>query len=535
MKHSLFKRLGLGLALAGLVSTSALAQADARPTVTVAVQQLSVFGVLSPVREYSNVALREYYSFLEPLVEYERQKPDLPVKPGLATSWKRVDARTVELALRRGVIFHNGDEMTAEDVAFTFGPEHMFGKGDANATGEGREPPAAAVANIKSLWPSLEKVEAVDKYTVRFINKEPDFTMEGRLSRIGSEIISKRAFLETPNWNAWSRKPVGTGPFKVVEFKQDNILLLEAHDAYWGGKPSARQLRFVVVPEIGSRVNGMLSGEYDFITDLPPDQVKTITANSKYEVVGGPVTNHRLIAFNKNFPALKDPRVRLAMSLAIDRKLIADTLFDGRVAIPKGLQWDYFGSMLAKDWESIGYDPARAKALLAEAGYKGEPISYRALAFNYYTNQVPVSQIMTEMWRAVGLNVVLEMKENWGGVLGETPTRGLRDWSNSAPYNDPVSSIVSQHCPRGQQQQFGEWANDEFNRLCELLEKSSDMPERQKAFRRMLEIAERDDPAYVVLYQTTLLYGKRKDIQWMWSGLQSMDFRAENLKFTRLP
>jgi len=105
------------------------------------------------------------------------------VAPGLAVSWKRIDERTVELRLRPGVIFHNGDEMTAEDVAFSFGPERMFGMGTANATGETREPPAAAVSSIRSLWPALERVEVIDRYTIRFVNKAPDPTMEGRLKQ----------------------------------------------------------------------------------------------------------------------------------------------------------------------------------------------------------------------------------------------------------------------------------------------------------------------------------------------------------------
>jgi peptide/nickel transport system substrate-binding protein len=515
--------------LAAVMTVSA--QTDTRPVLRIGVQQLTTTGKLEAVGEYSNVALRGFYSFLEPLIDYQRQDPKTPVAPGLAVSWKRIDERTVELRLRPGVIFHNGDEMAAEDVAFSFGPERMFGMGTANATGETREPPAAAVSSIRSLWPALERVEVIDRYTIRFVNKAPDPTMEGRLSRIGSEIISKRAFLEAPNWNAWARKPVGTGPYKVSEFSNDNILVLDAHDAYWGGKPPVRQIRWVVVPEVASRVSGLLSGQYDFITDVPPDQAKAINADPRFEVVGGPVNNHRILNFDKNHPALKDARVRQAMTHAIDRKLIADTLFDGRVDVPKGLQWPFYGAFYDQEWQNPAFDLAKAKRLLAEAGYKGEPIQYRALGYNYYTNQVPVSQVVAEMWRAAGLNVQIETRENWTQVLEKSPGRGIRDWSNSAPYNDPVASMVSQHCPRGQQQQIGEWANEEFNNLCTVLESSGDTAARQAAFRRMLQIIEVEDPGYILLYQTTLLYAKRKDIAWTFSPLQSMDFRAGNLSF----
>ena len=106
--------------------------------------------------------------------------------------------------------------------------------------------------------------------------------------------------------------------------------------------------------------------------------------------------------------------------------------------------------------------------------------------------------------------------------------RAVRDWSNSAPYNDPVSSLVAQHGPQGQQQQIGEWANAELNQLSELLETSIDRPARRKAFRRMLEIAEREDPAYTVLHQNAVFTAKPKAIKWKASPAFAMDFRPGN-------
>ena len=98
------------------------------------------------------------------------------------------------------------------------------------------------------MWPALERVEAVDRYTVRFVNRRPDVTLEGRIQRYGSEIVSKRAFLAAENWLAFVQKPVGTGPYRVREFKPDQSLVLEAFDGYWGGRPPIREVRFLVVP-----------------------------------------------------------------------------------------------------------------------------------------------------------------------------------------------------------------------------------------------------------------------------------------------
>lgn len=523
------------------------ARADDRPEITVAVQQIVNSGALDVLRERSNVGSRVFYSFYEGLIDYERQDPDLPQKPGLAVEWKQVDDRTVELKLRPDVRFHNGDVMTADDVVFTFSPER-FGLLDeqkeaqkegrtlfaatASQNASGKVPPPEVTAVAMRAWPNLDRVEKVDNMTVRFVSKVPDPTLQGRISRGGAEILSKRAYREAASWLDFARRPVGTGPYKVVEFRPDNVLVLEAHDAYWGGKPPIEELRFVVVPEVASRVNGLLSGEYDFITDVPPDQIATIEDNAGFEVVGGPITNHRLMVFDKNNGPMQDPRIRRAMTHAIDRESIVQALWDGRTRVPAGLQWEYYGDMFLAGWEVPKYDLELARKLVREAGYDGEPIIFRVLN-NYYTNQVSTAQINAEAFRQIGLNVQIEMKENWQQIFDtDSGPRMVRDWSNSAPFPDPVASIVNQHCQNGQQQQVGEWANEEFNALCIKLETSTDLEERQETFRRMLEIAEREDPAYTVLHQNAIFYGKRKDIDWKWSALQSMDFRAENFRIT---
>src|SRR5437773_1026446 len=106
-----------------------------------------------------------------------------------------------------------------------------------SASVEGKTLPPKVVGNAKRNWPSHEKVEAVDRYTVRFVNRVPDVTLEGRLAGPASEIISRRGILEAKSWIEWSRKPVATGTYKVREFRPDESLVLDAHDDYWGGRP----------------------------------------------------------------------------------------------------------------------------------------------------------------------------------------------------------------------------------------------------------------------------------------------------------
>lgn len=536
------RRLLLALPVMGALAGAAAAQTtpDNRPVITVAVQQIVTSGALEPLREQSNVGARIFDSIFENLIEVDKTG-DLRLKPGLAESFVRIDDRTIEFTLRRGVKFHDGREMTAEDVVFTFGRERMWGGDAAPAAGgqlfaQGAQTatnvPREAVAIAGRLLPAFGSMEAVGPYTVRYTNAVPDLTLEGRLTRNGTEIISRAAFVAAENWGAWARRPVGTGPYRVKEFRPDNILVLEAHDEYWGGRPPIRELRFVVVPEIATRVNGLVSGQFDFITDLPPDQFRAVERSPRHDVVGGAILNHRLLVFDKNHPRLQDARIRRALTHAIDRNLIVEALFQGRTSVPAGLQWEYYGPMFHADWTVPAYDPALARRLLAEAGYRGEVIPYR-VASGYYTNQVPTAQALEQMWRAVGLNVQLQMVENWQQIFDRSNPanpRAIRDWSNSAPFNDPISSIVNQHCQRGQQQQAGEWTNEEFNNLCTVLETSTDQTLRRATFRRMLEIIEREDPGYTVLHRSVLYFGKRRDIEWKPSPTQAMDFRASNFR-----
>jgi peptide/nickel transport system substrate-binding protein len=524
-----------------LLPRFAIAQADNRPTISIAVQQVATSANLETVRERSNVGERVQMSIFEGLIARNYQGKLEPL-PGLAESWRRIDERTVELSLRKGVKFHNGDEMNADDVVFTFGPERMFGPGYSSSSSktmfttvmtrdsvEGKTLPPEVVGIAKRTWPSLEKVEAVDKYTVRFVNRVPDVTMEGRLAGAASEIISRRGFVDAKSWLDWSRKPVATGPYKVREFKPDEMLILDAHDDYWGGRPPIKTIRFVVVPEVSSRINGLLTGEYQFACDIPPDQVSTIEKEPKFEVQGGLVTNHRITVFDKHHKTLVDPRVRQAITHAIDRQAIVDSLWAGRTRVPPGLQWEFYDKMFVEGWTVPAFDPDKARALLKAANYKGDPIPFRVLN-NYYTNQVGTAQVLAEMCRSVGLNITIEMRENWQQVFEQNGQRAVRDWSNSAAFSDPISSIVAQHGPQGQQQQAQEWDNAEMNTLCGTMETEFDMPKRKAMFKRMLEICEREDPAYTVLHQTATFTAKRKDIAWKAAPAFQMDFRAGNFK-----
>lgn len=530
--------LGLMGAAAGSLILPRMGSAQSnRRSITVAVQKITNNNTLDVWNEQSNVGERVFFPNLWEGLINRNWMGDQGGVPGLATEWKRLDDKTLELKLRQGVKFHNGDEMTADDVVFSFSDERVFAgtqpDGGATLYAENFQPktdkelPAGVPGVGRRLWPALRGVEAVDKYTVRFHNASPDVTLEGRLIAFGSQIASRRAWDESTNYAEWANAPVTTGAYRVEEYRPDVSLTLVAHDEYWGGRPPLAKIRFLEVPEVASRVNGLMSGEYDFACDLPPDQLDAVRNTAGLEVQGSTILNHRIQVFDKVHPVLENPLIRRAMTHSIDRELIVKALWDGQTKVPAGLQFEFYDDMFIKGWTAPDFDLEMARDLVKQSGYKGDAIPFRVLN-NYYINQVSNAQIMVEMWKQAGLNVEIQMVENWGQVLEDNETRGIRDWSNSATFNDPVSSIVAQHGPNGLQQQRGEWSNVEMNELSNFMQQSVDRPARKKAFARMLEISEREDPAFQVLHQNCVFTGMKTELNWKAAPAFAMDFRAEN-------
>ncbi|RVT90099.1 ABC transporter substrate-binding protein [Rhodovarius crocodyli] len=517
------------------LATPAFAQADSRPVLTVAVQKISNSNTLEPPREQSNVGFRLSGLFSETLIGTD-WTGDLSAKPELATAWRRVDARTLEFTLRPDVKMHDGRVMTAEDIAFSLGAERLYGSGEASTTrgvlagATGKEPPGDVVAAARRSFPGFEKVEIVSENTIRFVNRTPDLTLEGRMTQNVGAIFSREAFRAAESWLGWARRPVGSGPYAVGDYRPDVSLMLEAHDEYWGGRPPARRIRVLEVPEVSSRINGLASGEYDFACDIPPDQIGSVERHPRFEVLGSAINNMRIICFDTGHPLLRNPLLRRAMAHAVDRDTIVQALWAGRTEVPKGLQLESFGQMHVGEHQTPRFDLNEAKRLVRESGYRGEPIPYRLLN-NYYTGQVPTAQILQEMWRAAGINVQIEMRENWSQVNDRGTQRGIRDWSCTAVFPDPVATLVRAMGPNGELQRSGEWKNEEFNRLVSVLETSTEAADRRAAHARMLDIIEREDPGYIVLHQAATFTAKRRDIRWRAPRGWPLDFRAGNLAF----
>ena len=136
---------------------------------------------------------------------------------------------------------------------------------------------------------------------------------------------------------------------------------MDAHDEYWGGRPPLKRIRFVEVPEVATRINGLLSGEYRLrLRHAARPDPGHREERRRSKCWAAPIVNHRITVFDKTHPQLANPLVRRAFTHAIDRQAIVDALWAGRTRVPAGLQWEFYGDMFVKDWTVPAYDPALA-------------------------------------------------------------------------------------------------------------------------------------------------------------------------------
>lgn len=507
-------------AVCAAVLAAAPGRAEERPDLVVAVNDMP--DTLEPAEGMGNIHVRIIYSMFDSLIRRDfladGEGRSSKLVPGLATEWKKIDDRTMEFKLREGVKFHNGAELTADDVVFSFTMGRMIGETPVAATG-------------KRFMANISHAEKVDRYTVRVVSKTPDVMLDQRMAGYASWIVNARDYI-TRGYDAYKRSPVGTGPYKIAEFVDGEYVKLDAHDDYWGGKPTAASITFKVVPEVSARIAGLVSGEFDIIVNVPPDQIPVLERYDDVNVSEIVLDNTHMLVFFQNHPFLKDKRIRQALSLAINRDLLREALWDDKNYTPNGHQLPSY-VMHMPDYPGFEYDPEQAKALVEEAGYDGTEIVYR-LPLNYYLNSLEAAQAMQQMWSDVGLNVKVEPVENWSLTLAEGTH--IRPWSNTHRMPDPLGSFVPQwgkHSPvqNNSQDPARSWdAPDRFNELQDVLVTETDMAKRQKAYREALDIWMEEAPG-TMLYNPLETYAMKASIEWQPYSLYYMDFRPYNLKF----
>ncbi|AEG58239.1 ABC transporter substrate-binding protein [Sinorhizobium meliloti] len=498
------------------VATPSLARQGLNGRLRIAMQDLRT--ELDPLHSRSTalVSFRVLESIYDKLfgIDYENGGQ---LRPMLAESIETEDSVVFRVRLRQGVKFHDGEELTADDVSFTFGPERMLKK---NAPGYG-------VGQIT--FPSMAEVKVIDRHTVEFVTKAPDPVFPKRLTSYGGGIVSKSAFLQTPDFDKWARSPVGAGPYRVVEAIENSHIRLEAHAEYWGGRPPLESIEFRAIREPAARVAGLRAGDFDIITTISPDQFESITADPRLEIVGGDTMSFRTLIYDsRTNEVLRDPRIRRALNLAIDREGMVKSIWHGRISIPRSHQHPAYGDLYNSDRPIPAYDPERAKQLLSEAGYNGEKIIFKSVG-NYYTAELAETQIMTAMWNAVGLNVEIQIKENWSQIEDEQP-RWINNSSDGTYYPDPAASFATRWGSKSAFQTSGYWTNERFNELETTLLTALDPSERRLAYQEMLDIFDQIDPPGTVLHSLAEFFGKRSDITWAPTPTGLLNFRPGAFK-----
>jgi peptide/nickel transport system substrate-binding protein len=505
-------------ALAPAILTSrGRAEGDARPVLRVAVQALP--STLEPVESISNIGLRLSDNLFDTLLrrdfQAEARTGRSTLVPSLATDLVQRDPLTWAATLREEVRLHDGNPLTADDVAATFSADRLWG-------------PQAPFFEGRISFGHLAEVVAESRTTVVLRTRAPDIVMPHRLAGYGGWICSAR-YLASAGLDGMRTRPVGSGPYRLASFQRDQRVVLEAFDDYWMGRPPARQIVFTAVPEASTRLAGLQAGDFDIVTNLLPDQAPALAKNPKVEAVSVPMDLVHVLYFDTRRPLLGDARVRQALNYAIDSEQLGRALWGEDFERLAALQIPAFGELYDRARPGFAYDPDKARRLLTEAGWKPQPLVIRIPA-GYYLNLLPAVQVVQEMWQAIGVPSRLEIRENM--ALVAEPGADVRPSSVAFRFADPLGGGLMVHFARDYFiQAQGYWQPTTFNELSDRFRAATEADERRRLWLRLLDEYEAEAPA-LILYPVREVFGKRRGIRFSHYPLYYLDFRGYNLSFT---
>lgn len=510
----------IGASVAALASTTSMKFAFAQERRELRIGVNGLPATLEPINAISNVGPRIVNQIYDTLIARDffgngAPGTGLGLMPSLAESWERIDDKSVRFKLRQKVMFHNGVEMTADDVAYTFSSERLWG------------PEAIKTIPLGGSY-SLDFDEPVveDKYTVVLRTKTPSSLTESYVTSWMGRIVPKD-YYKGLGAVAFGSKPIGTGPYKFVEMIAGDRVVLESNDDYWGMKPTASKITYQLVAEPAARVAGLISGEYDIVTTLTPDDMELINGYSDLETRGNVVENFHMFTFNMNQKVFQSKTLRRALALAVNRPIMVESLWKKTASIPNGFNFPNYGESFDPNRRAMEYNVEEAKRLVKESGYDGTPITYHTMG-NYYANAVPALMMMIEMWKEIGVNVVPKVYAP--GAAPKDADSYMRNWSNGQWMTDAWATMVCEFGPNGQVQKRWGWkAPAEFNELCTKVSQMPNGKERFDAWNRIRDIFEEEAPA-VILYQPFDVYAARKDVHWKPISFEMMEFR-NNLSF----
>ncbi len=437
--------------------------------------------------------LRNMY---ECLVTFSRDLKRM--EPELATEWKRTNDRSMQFKLRQNVKFHNGEEFDAEAVKFSI--HRML------------DPKTAAP--LLSTYSIIERVDVVDKYTVNIVTKSPDPALLQRLSGFHAIIVPPKYF-STGTPEQIATKPIGTGAYKFVSWAKDQDLVMEANPGYWGGAPKVKRVIVRGIPETSTRVSALLAGDVDIIPAVPPDDIERINRSGKARTAS--IRGNRIVFFALDCRSkpFENKLVRQAMNYGANMDQIIKTVLKGngtRVATIMNPWYAGFEDVV----KPIPYDPEKAKALLAQAGYP------RGVEFTFYGTQGRVPKDKEVIEAIVGELSKIGLKGNlkwldWGTAFTQANAGKLegvwfRSWGNFM-HDADLSMFTNFHSSVPYAKVWQGYGNPKLDKLLEDARTTMDAPKRAKLYTEAQKILQEDAPS-LWGYAIQDLYAINNRIEW---------------------
>lgn len=407
------------------------------------------------------------------------------VVPALAESWEiSEDGSEYTFTLRQGVTFHNGEPFNADSVVFSW------------------ERGSSPDMQWSDRWTRATSVEKIDDYTVKITTDGPD-PLFLRVVASNWAMVPPVHTAEVGN-EAFGMAPVGTGPFKFVEWVDGDRIVYEANPDYWQeGVPRVARLVFRSIPESATRVAAIQTGEVHIVGRLSAEEAASLEGVEGVEVVTYPVDRVYYIAFNNLTSGVgeptEDPLVRQAMNYAVDRQAIVDALFNGNAQLLTGFvtqaNLGYDTSL-----EPYPYDPERARELLAEAGYEEGFNMGFACPVGAYTNFEQVCEAIQGYLADVGIQTELELMESaaYWDLEAEKQLPPL--------FGDSWSETSGEALPRligalgGMESSFSSWSDPEIDRLMDEISVTVDDEARADLYVELQQYMY-ENPPFIYLYQ----------------------------------
>ena len=404
---------------------------------TLVIAQGADITTLDPTQATQIHNLNLFYNIYDALVTWD-SKDIGKVVPELAVSWRSVNPTTWQFKLRQGVKFHNGEPFNAEAAKFTI--DRLITKG---------------VHQVYGGFATIERAEVVDPYTINMVTSKPDPILVKRFAGYGGQMLPPQ-YVKQVDWKDFALRPVGTGPYKFVEWVKDDRVVLEAIDAYWRGAPKIKKVEWR--PDPGQlRPRGRADARRG-----PADHQGAPGPRAAVEKAGCCRVEHTLTnlvtvyLINAQKGPLANTKVRQALNYAVNKDKIIKELYHGyAIPIGSGIPNTDFG--FNPGIKPYPYDPAMAKKLLAEAGYAGGVEIELQSGNGIHLNDRQLTEAVAAMLGEVGVRArsACWSPPRGSSSSGPTPSRGCCSPTPPARPTTPTASCGASTAPAASSRRSG--------------------------------------------------------------------------------